>query len=413
MKTLYLITFASKTHKGSITERHTELLEMLKKEYEVNLINIRNIDRLSEKDFKLIFISSGGVENEIINDYTYLPHPLFFVIDGFNNSLAAAMELKSWANSQSIKASILYAEDKEFMNRINSLYQIHTTINNINGKKIGIIGTPCQWLVSSSVNYLLAQRRWGVEYIDISTDELLKEYRVINDEEVGEMAAEIAGKAKMCIEATPEDLLKDLRLYKALKIIKERYNLDAIALNSYKVFEQIKTSCCVALSMLNNDGIPSISEGDQQSIFTALAIKELTGEIPFMGNISKIDTENNNVLLSYCSISTKMTDDDYIIRSHYESGESVAIEGKIKDGTNVTVLKCGGESLDEYFVSGGITIPHKYEERNCRTQILVELKEPVTYFIKSPIGNHHILVKNDYSKIVKAFFKYTNSMRVK
>lgn len=412
MKTLYLITFASETYKGSISERHIELLELLRKEYEVNLINIRNISSLTEKDFKLIFISSGGVEHSIINYYTSLPHPLFFVIDGFNNSLSAAMELKSWANSQSVKASILYAEEEDFIEKVNTLYKIHNAQNNLKGKKIGIIGTPCQWLVSSSVNYLLAQRRWGVDYLDISSDELLKEYSRISDDEVGELTAEIAANAEKCIEATPGDLLKDMRVYKALKNIIEKYRLDAVALSSYRIFEQINASCCVALSILNNDGIPSICEGDQQSIFTALAVKELTGEIPFMGNVSKLDKKNNNVLLSYCSISTKITD-SYIIRSHYETNTSVGIQGSLNEGTKVTILKCGGESLDEFFVSGGTVIPHNYEERNCRTQILVNMNEAVSYFTKNPIGNHHILIKNDYSKIVKSFFKNANSKKIK
>lgn len=412
MKTIHLITFTSETHKGTITEKHTELLDRLKEEYDVNLINIRNIDRLTEKDFKLIFIASGSVEHTIINNYEHLPHPLFLLIDGYNNSLSAAMELKAWANSQSIKANILYAGNEDIIEQINTLYRIHTSLNNIKGKKIGVIGTPSQWLVSSSVNYLLAQRRWGVEYIDISTDEVIDEYKNTNNDEVGELAAEIAARAEMCIEATPDDLLKDLRMYKAIKSVIEKYKLDAITINAYKIFEQIKTSCCVALSMLNNEGIPAISEGDLQSVFTAMAIKELTGETAFSGNVSKIVPDENNVMLAGCTISTDITD-SYIIRSHYESGVSVAIQGTINPGQEVTIVKCGGESLDEYFVSKGETVPFEQDERFCRTQIMVNMKNPVSYFTSNPIGNHHLLIKNDYSKLIKCFFKYTNSKRVK
>lgn len=412
MKTIHLITFSSETHKGTITDKHTELLEILKTEYDVNLINIRNIDRLTDYDFKLIFIASGNVEHTIINNYEYLPHPLFFLIDGFNNSLSAAMELKAWANSQSIKAHILYAENNDIIEQVNTLYKIHTALKNIKGKKIGVIGTPGQWLVSSSVNYLLAQRRWGVEYIDISTDEVIDEFKKITDDEVGESAAELASRAEMCIEAIPDDLLKDLRIYKAIKNVITKYGLDAVTLNAYKVFEQTGTSCCSALSMLNNEGIPAISEGDLQSVFTALAIKELTGETAFSGNVSKIVTDNNTVTLSGCTISTAITD-SYIIRSHYESGTSVAIQGTIDPGQEVTIVKCGGESLDEYFVSKGETVPAEHDERFCRTQITVKMKNPVSYFTSNPIGNHHLLIRNDYSKLIKNFFKYTNSKRVK
>lgn len=413
MKTLYLITFASGNQKGSISERHKELLSLLNTEYNVNIINIRNIDQLSDNDFKLIFISSGYVEHDILNNYEYLPHPMFLLTDGYNNSLSAAMEIKAWANSQSIKAEILYAESECILNKINTLYKIHQTIKSLQGKRIGVVGTPCKWLVSSSVNYLLAQRRWGVEFIDISTDELYKEFVKIKDDEVGNYSAEIATKAQACIEAAPEDLLKDMRLYKAINKIIEKYKLSAISINSFKINEVMKTSGCVAMSILNNDGIPSTGEGDLQSIFTSLVMKELTGEISFMGNVSDVNSRSNEFTLSYCTISTRMINYDYIIRSHYETGESVAIQGNMKPEQKVTIVKCGGESLDEFFVSTGVTVPHEHEERCCRTQIRVKIDSPVSYFITNPIGNHHLLIRNDHKDLIKAFFGYTSSKRIK
>lgn len=413
MKTLYLITFASDKQKGSISERHKELLDLLNTQYDVNIINIRNIDQLSDNDFKLIFISSGYVENDILNSYEYLPHPLFLLTDGYNNSLSAAMEIKAWANSQSIKAEILYAESECILNKINTLYKIHQTLKSIDGKRIGVVGTPCKWLISSSVNYLLAQRRWGVEFIDISIDELYKEFVKIQDDEVGNYSAEIATKAQTCIEATPEDLLKDMRLYKAINKIIDKYKLSAISINSFKINEIMKTSGCVAMSILNNDGIPSTGEGDLQSIFTSLIMKELTGEISFMGNVSDVNSKSNEFTLSYCTISTKMINYDYIIRSHYETGESVAIQGYMKPDQKVTIVKCGGESLDEFFVSTGTTVQHEHEERCCRTQIRVKMDNPVSYFITNPIGNHHLLIRNDYKNLIKIFFEYTSSKRIK
>lgn len=412
MKTLYLITFSCEGQKGSITERHTELIEQLRSEYEVNLINIKNIDQLTDNDFKLIFLASDAVEHYVVHNYERLPHPLFLLTDGYNNSLSSAMELKAWANSQSIKAEIIYSGLGNVMDKINTLYQIHKTVNSLKKKRIGVIGTPNQWFVSSSVNYLLAQRRWGIEYVDIPVEELIREFGNITEDEVGEQAAVVAGNARECIEATPEDLLDDMRIYKALKNIIDKYRLNALALNSQKIFEIVKTSCCVAISMLNNDGIPAINESDLQSIFTALVLKELTGEISFLGHISKVDCSKNEVMMAACCVSTLMADNDYTIRSHYETSDSVAIQAHIPVGKEVTVVKCGGESLDEFFVAAGETVEREYEERCCRTQATVRLDRPVSYFIKNPIGNNHLLVKNNHKKLIKEFFKYSSSKRI-
>ena len=217
MRKLYLITFASEKQRGSISDRHKELLDLLKTQYEVNLVNIRNVDQIPKDELKLIFITSRYIEQQIVNHYESLPHPLLLLTDGYNNSLAAVMEIKAWANSQSIKAKLLYSEDESIINRIDTIYKVHSALCRLRGRKIGVVGTPCPWLISSSVNYLLAQRRWGIEYVDLPVEEVLAEYANVTDDEVGEMAAEIAGNARTCIEATPDDLLNDMRAYKALR----------------------------------------------------------------------------------------------------------------------------------------------------------------------------------------------------
>lgn len=66
-------------------------------------------------------------------------------------------------------------------------------------------------LIASNVDYLLAKRRWGVEYTDVSLDRIYEYYNQITDDEVGEACAHLAGKALACREASPEDMIKAMR----------------------------------------------------------------------------------------------------------------------------------------------------------------------------------------------------------
>ena len=50
--------------------------------------------------------------------------------------------------------------------------------------RIGVIGTPSSWLIASNVDYLLAKRRWGVEYTDIALERVYEYYNQITDDEV-------------------------------------------------------------------------------------------------------------------------------------------------------------------------------------------------------------------------------------
>ena len=73
-----------------------------------------------------------------------------------------------------------------------------------------------------------------------------------------------------------------MRLYRAIKKVCEEEKLEALTLSCFKLIEQIDTTGCLALSLLNDDGIMAGCEGDLQSIFTLLAVKSLTGKDGFI-----------------------------------------------------------------------------------------------------------------------------------
>ena len=82
-----------------------------------------------------------------------------------------------------------------------------------------------------------------------------------------------------------------------------------------------------------------------------LAVKALTGKEGFMANPSTINTRTNELILAHCTIGLKQTE-RYIIRNHFETEKGIAIQGLLPTG-DVTIVKCGGECLDEYYLSTG------------------------------------------------------------
>ena len=216
-------------------------------------------------------------------------------------------------------------------------------------------------------------------------------------------ASIFANRASSCQDATPDDLLKAMRFYKALKMVYQEEQLDAITLSCFLIFNEIKTTGCLALSLLNDEGIPAGCEGDLQSIMSMLMVKKLTGECCFMGNPTFIDSRQNEILLSHCTIATRMTK-EFIIRNHYESGASIGLQGIMEKGP-ITLFKCGGECLDEYYISGGVLIDNSSLENACRTQFRLKLDKPVSYFLQNPIGNHHILIPGNYVATIQEFMQ--------
>ena len=379
--TIHLIAFASILHKqASLRSSHEAILSELEKYYTVRLIDYQDMDKLNSDDFKIIFVATGGVERLVIQHFERLPRPAILLADGMQNSLAAALEISTWLRGRGMKSEILHGELPSIVQRVHILYNNFRAQRSLFGKRIGVIGTPSSWLVASNVDYLLAKRRWGIEYIDIPLERVYEHFQQITDEEVG----------------------ASMRLYRAIKKICKEEKLEALTLSCFKLIEQIDTTGCLALSLLNDDGIMAGCEGDLQSIFTLLAVKALTTKEGFMANPSMINTRTNELILAHCTVGLQQTE-RYIIRNHFETEKGIAIQGLLPTG-DVTVIKCGGECLDEYYLSTGTLTENTNYINMCRTQVRIRMNTPAEYFLKNPLGNHHIMLHGNYEDTLNEFF---------
>lgn len=408
--TIHLIAFASLLHKQvTLRSSHEAILSELEKYYTVKVVDYQDIDKLSSDDFKIIFIATGGVERLVIQHFERLPRPTILLADGMQNSLAAAMEISTWLRGRGMKSEILHGELPSIIQRVHILHNNFRAQRSLFGKRIGVLGVSSPWLIASNVDYLLAKRRWGIEYVDIPLESIYEEYYHIGDEEVGASCAAVASQALACREGTPEDLIKAMRLYRAISKVCKKEKLDALTLSCFKVLEQIGVTGCLALSLLNDDGIIAGCEGDLQSIFTLFAVKALTGKDGFMANPSLINTRNNELILAHCTIGLKQTE-RYIIRNHFETESCIAIQGLLPTG-DVTIVKCGGECLDEYYLSTGTLTENTNYINMCRTQVRIRMNTPADYFLRNPLGNHHILIHGNHEEALNEFLQASSCKR--
>ena len=401
---LYLIIFTAGTYKvEQVYEKHKDLFVELEKHFTLHLVNYTDSESIPSHEYKMAFIASGGVENAVVRFFSILPYPITLLTDGLNNSLAAALAISAWMQSRDMKAKLIHGSGPIMVNQVLLHHQAFAAKRSLKKKRIGVIGTPASWLVASHVDYLLAGQRWGVTYTDISIETVEKAFHEITEDEIGPEASLFANRAKGIQEATPEELLRAMRLYKALRRVCQEENLDALTLSCFSLIQSLKTTGCLALSMLNDEGIPAGCEGDLQSIMTLLMVKELIGKPGFMANPSFVDLARNEVLLAHCSIPTKMAE-EFIIRNHFETESGIALQG-IVHPCEVTLFKCGGECLDEYYLSSGHLIENTNMVTCCRTQLKVRLDKPADYFLHNPLGNHHILIQGNYTDLIQEFMQ--------
>ncbi len=402
---LNLITFASSlaSRESIFTDHHT-LLDAIGEKYDVRYIFPEELGNTIPEGATMVLVGSGGVEEMVKANIDRLPPYVVLIADGLKNSLAASLEILSWMRMNGRHGRVLHGPTSFIMQGIDDYAAAHSAITRLNGKRVGVIGKPSGWLIASNVDYAAMRERWGVEMVDIPIDEVVKGYEAVTADEVQDITDEFISKAVGVKEPSRDEVVKAMRLYRSVKGIVELYRLDAFTLNCFDLIPTTRTTGCVALALLNQEGIPAGCEGDEQTLLTMLAVQAATGEMTFMANPSKIlDNAAHEMVFAHCTIAPAMTD-RYIVRDHYESLSGVAVEG-IFDPMDMTVVKCGGKGMERCFISKAQLLECTTNPNMCRTQLHLRLDQPLDYFLERSIGNHHVIVRGDHSDRLTAILR--------
>lgn len=377
-----------------VSDKADKFLQKLSEESGDTFIQV-NMDEILKQEFSIIYVKSGGVEENFLKFYQNLKSPILLLTNGCNNSLSASLEILSFLKIQGIKGEILHGSMSYISSRLLSYKKINDTNKALKGARLGVIGKPSDWLIASQVNYQKIKSKTGIELVDVEVSELIekaKSCRRINSEK----SSQLLGKG-----FSEKEVAETLNVYEALKEISKKYSLNGLTVRCSDLINTLKTTSCIAVSFLNNEGIISGCEGDIPSLISMFILNKLTGERVFMANPTSIDIEENSIILSHCTVPTSMCS-SFSLNTHYESGSGISIKGEIPEGAG-TIFKLSN-TLDEYFVSS-MDIKKNFKERNlCLTQIKAVLSEDVKYFLKAPLGNHHLVIEGDHTKIIDSFF---------
>ena len=362
----------------------------------------------TEADLHVVFIASGGTEDQFRRLYPRLPRPVILLADGKHNSLAAAMEISSWVRQQGEPAEIAHGDSSFISARFRRLTDFQRTRRTLRGR-IGIIGEPSDWLIASAVDRGAVKNRWGTEFIDIALSEVTGHQA--EEAEIEAIAREFTEQAA-ALDGVEETAVRTAaRLVPALKTVFLRHRLQAATLRCFSLIERLQTSGCLALSRLNDEGMICGCEGDVPAAFSMLLLSALTGEIPFMANPAAVDRENNQLILAHCTVPRRAVS-GYRLQTHFETGQGIGLSGDFAPGS-VTVFKVGNPGLGSYFVSGADVLPGRLEPGLCRTQVRLLLQEPVGYFLHASLANHHLLVRGNHSGLIDDFMRHCGAARIK
>ena len=393
-----------------VRTEYAELIQRLENEChaEIQIIGDENVETQNFASLQTtlpdaVMIATGGVENlfkriwEAIDVETmcslHRPKTVTMIADGRNNSLAAALEILTYLGNNGAEGRIVHGTNDEI---ISALVETRL-IASLRGR-IGLFGQPSDWLIASGVDRDYLRQHFGIETVDIDLQRLIDGIKTVPQTDAEKVAQAMVERAKAVKEPTDADMLEAAKAYLAIKRICQEERLDAMTIRCFDIVKACGTTSCLALALLNDEGIVAGCEGDMQTLLSMYLAKRLCGETAFMANPSQLTDKTS--MLAHCTIPLTMCDET-VVRSHFESGIGVAVQGLLPL-TDYTLFKWGGSQLDRYFVTEAKAIETPYSNHFCRTQITLNVNLKL-YLLQHSIGNHHVIIRGRHADEINRF----------
>lgn len=346
-------------------------------------------------ELDLIYVRTGGAEGIF---KSLLPEMLargieryYLLTSGKSNSLAASLEILSYLRQQGLQGEVLHGSAEYLQARVSALETVAKARQKLQGTRIGVIGQPSDWLISSQADPVALTDKLGVKLVEVPMEELLQE--------IAKAPSHPAPQEEQMADKVRKAYPGATQIYHALEVLVKKYELGAFTLRCFDLLTAVGNTGCLALASFNADGIPAACEGDVPALLSMMIAQALTGCTGFQANPARIDVQSGEMLFAHCTVPFNMVT-DWQYDTHFESGIGVGIHGNLPEGP-VTVFKVSGK-LDRHFAAEGTLLNNQYEDNLCRTQVVLQLRpEDARYFLTNPIGNHHIILPGHCKELLE------------
>lgn len=355
-----------------------------------------------------ILVLTGGTEHAALSAWRarqqLVPgEPLLLVAHPGHNSLPAALETLARLQRDGARGRIALVEPGEQRpDGLAAAVHDQRVWHRLHRARIGLLGSPSEWLVASVPDREGVRRRWGPTIVDASMSEALDRF-------VDNISAPMAEPVRVRAhhhqrEPHPADIETAARFEPVLREVAEQHHLDAVTVRCFDLVTDAYTSGCLALSALNDSGTVAGCEGDVAATLALLWLRDLTGRMGWMANPAMVHRDTGVIELAHCTVPLDLVD-SYELHTHFESGLGVGIAGHLPAGP-VTLVRLGGVELERLWCVDGVALPTERRDGRCRTQLDVQIDPTVAAeLLDHPLGNHIVTIVGHHAEAVRAWWR--------
>ncbi|NLB48833.1 MAG: hypothetical protein GX813_03225 [Erysipelotrichia bacterium] len=357
--------------------------------------------------FEIILIGSDGIESLFLKRLKDFDEPLVLLATAHNNSLSAALEIKTYLENQHKLCFLLTGDEKHIASMIRHIATIIHATKKLKKSRLGVIGGPFKGLIAPPIKPENIKKYFKMEVVKITAKEFDELYQKAKEETLAFNEVPREQELFNCAD-NPEALSKALLVYVALKKLVEKYQLHGLTIRSSRLIKKTKTTACLALALLNEEGISASGEGDLASLMTMHLVNTLTGRTSFLANPSKIDYEEHTLLLANSSVPFNMVS-SYKLRPYFANGSGLSIKGELLEG-HVSILKIA----PDFSLENSLCLPGTIKENvslpsHNQTQVLLSLsEESLMDLLKTSFGGQVVVA---YGEVYQDFFPVLSLLR--
>ena len=353
---------------------------------------------------RVVFVATGGTERQVLDCGPFdAREPLLIVAHPGHNSLPAALEVLARLQQTGVRGRIFYvrgSDDADAWRQLAGAIGDGTVRRALIESRIGLVGEPSDWLVASSPAAGIVRSVWGPTVVPISLETILSEPDAQAATAGDAVARDFHREAAALVEPAESDLPAAGRVHALLRRVVDAERLDAVAVRCFDLVVRRRTTGCIALAQLNDEGTIAGCEGDLVATVAMLWLHRMLGQVPWMANPSRVDLDRGVLSLAHCTVPRSLGR-DYRLRSHFESGLGVGVQGTLPTGP-VTLVRLGGARVELLRALDGELVRNTDHADLCRTQVEVEIgRAALEDLLVRPLGNHMVMVFGHHAAVLR------------
>lgn len=217
-----------------------------------------------------------------------------------------------------------------------------------------------------------------IEVQNVSFPEFAEAYSATDVDEARAIAARWQkGATAITIDDPEQTLEKSARVYLAQKILMEKHQAAAIAINCLGGFYggHLQGYPCLGFVELNDAGLVGACEADLMSTATMVVLRHLVGRPGYISD-PVLDASKRQIIYAHCVAPTRVfgpagASNPYEIHTHSEDRRGASVRSILPLGYMTTTLEIH-PARREILCHRGVAVDNPWDERGCRTKLAVE-----------------------------------------